>query len=165
MFRFIFVVPMIFSLAMAQNEVQTNKEFWHSMPTTADAGDIWKVWMDVPNWKNWDTGLQDADLEGAMKLGAVGSITSLEGRKVKFKVVAFEQGKSYTYKSNLPLGGLYVKRYLEEKNGQTYFTHRVWFKGLTAGIFAKQFGPKFREMLPGVLENINEIAQKTDRSK
>ena len=83
----------------------------------------------------------------------------MENRKSKFKVVEYSKGKSYTYKTKLPLGSLYVKRYLTIKEGKTIFTHEVWFKGLTKGIFANAFGEKFRTMLPRVLEKIKEIAE------
>ena len=139
---------------------QSNRHFWHSETTTAEAAQVWATWTDVATWKQWDTGLKDAHMEGAFELGAKGKIVSLEGRTSTFKIVDFEPGKSYTFKTNLPLGGLYVKRYWELVDGQTQFTHEVWFQGLTAGLFAKAFGPRFREMLPGVLENIkNSLEQ------
>jgi hypothetical protein len=144
----------------AQNERPTNKHFWHTVETNANPEKIWKIWTDVAHWNHWDSGLKDAEISEKFSLNATGSIISLEGRKSKFKVVDFEEGKSYTFKTNLPLGGLYVKRFLEVKNGKTVFTHEVWFSGLTGGIFAKQFGPKFREMLPNVLNKIKEIAEK-----
>ena len=144
---------------IAQNKAPTNKHFWHTIETTATPDKIWSVWIDVNNWKDWDTGLKDASIEGVFSLGAKGIIISLEGRKSKFKVVEYETGKSYTYKTKLPLGSLYVKRYLKTENGITTFTHEVWFKGLTSGIFAKAFGKKFRKMLPDVLANIKQIAE------
>ena len=57
-------------------------------------------------------------------------------------------------KTKLPLGSLYVKRYLKMDG-----THEVWFAGLTRGLFAKAFGGKFRGMLPEVLNNIKTIAE------
>ncbi|MEM6802096.1 MAG: SRPBCC domain-containing protein [Bacteroidota bacterium] len=144
----------------AQTPEQSNKHFWYSLETEASTEEIWKIWTEVENWKSWDRGLQDAQLDSpSFQLGAKGRITSLEGRVSKFSLVQFEQGISYTFKTKLPLGGLYVKRYLEEKGDKTRFTHEVWFQGITAGIFAKSFGPKFREMLPGVLQKIKELAE------
>jgi len=112
----------------AQDKVPTNKHFWYSMETTASPDAIWSVWMDVPNWKDWDIGLKDATIESDIRLKVKGVIISLEGRKSKFKVVEFIDGKSYTYKTRLPLGSLYVKRYLATNDGITAFTHEVWFK-------------------------------------
>ena len=143
----------------AQEKEVSNKHFWHSSTTDASPDKIWAVWTDVEQWHTWDKGLQSAEMSGPFAFKAKGTITSLEGRKSKFKVVEYEEGKSYTFKTALPLGGLYVKRYLEVKDGQTHFTHEVWFKGLTAGIFAKNFGPQFREVLPEVLELVKAKAE------
>jgi len=143
----------------AQNKEPNNKHFWYSLETTASPETIWSIWTDVPNWKDWDTGLKDATIKDEFALGSKGVIISLENRKSKFKVVEFTQGNSYTYKTKLPLGSIYVKRYLTSENGKTVFTHEVWFKGLTGGIFAKSFGEKFRKMLPNVLGRIKEIAE------
>ena len=147
----------------AQTSTPSDQHFWHSQSTIASSAQIWSIWIDVANWKEWDTGLKDAHIAGKLELKAQGQIISLEGRKSKFTIVAFDEGKSYTLKTKLPLGSLYVKRYLDTKNGQITFTHEVWFKGLTRGIFSKAFGGKFRKMLPEILNNVKEIAEKDDR--
>ena len=69
------------------------------------------------------------------------------------------ENQSYTYKTSLPLGGLYVKRFLSIQNGKTTFTHEVWFEGLSKKLFAKMLGGNFRKMLPEVLQNIKNIAE------
>ncbi|MEM6395763.1 MAG: SRPBCC family protein [Bacteroidota bacterium] len=143
----------------AQEGQPTNKHFWHTEKTGATPSDIWSIWTDVANWSQWDTGLKDASLKGKFELGAKGSIITLDGRKIQFKVVAYEEGKSYTYRIGLPLGSLNVRRFLETIDGQTVFTHDVRFKGLTSGIFAKSLGKEFRAMLPEVLQNIKNIAE------
>ncbi|MDP5171087.1 MAG: SRPBCC family protein [Bacteroidia bacterium] len=138
---------------------QNNKHFSHSITTAATPAAIWTVWTEVNKWQNWDSGLSFAMMKGPFELGAKGTITSLEGRKSTFRVVEIEQGSSYTFKTNLPLGGLYVRRSLTTENGLTTFTHEVWFTGLSGGLFARQFGPKFRAMLPGVMEAVVNIAE------
>ncbi len=139
---------------------QTDKHFWNTLQTTAAPQKIWAIWTDVPNWNTWDTGLKDASIQGDFKRNAKGIIISLENRTSRFKVVHFEKGKTYTFKTRLPFGALYVKRYLDVKEGVTHFTHEVRFTGLTAGIFAKQFGPEFRRLLPEVMENVRQLAEK-----
>ncbi len=153
----LFMLP---SAGKGQNDEPSNKHFWNTVKTTASPEQIWSIWIDVANWKSWDTGLKDAEIEGAFEPKAKGHIISLENRKSKFKVVAYTEGQSYTFKTNLPLGALYVRRYLTVEDDTTIFTHEVWFKGITAGLFAKQFGPKFRALLPEVMENIKSIAEK-----
>lgn len=139
---------------------QSSKHFWHTLETSASPEEIWNIWIDVENWRVWDKGLKDAEMKETFSLNAKGSILSLEGRKSKFKVVEFEEGKSYTFKTKLPFGGLYVKRSLEVREGTTFFTHEVWFSGILGGVFAKKFGEQFREMLPQVMTTLKEIAEK-----
>ncbi len=146
----------------AQEKAPTNKHFWYSLETHASPERIWSVWTNVPDWKTWDIGLKDASIEDEFNLGAKGKIVSLEERTTKFKVVEYIKGVSYTYKTKLPLGSLYVKRYLTKEKEKISFTHEVWFKGLTGGLFAKAFGAKFREMLPTVLSNVKTLAEADD---
>ena len=161
MIRFTLLLAFMIGLTgvNAQTKAATNKHFLHSMESQAPPEKVWGIWTDVPNWKTWDAGLKDASMKGEFKLGAKGKIVSLEGRTSKFKVVSLVEGQSYTIKTKLPLGSLYVTRHLKTENGTTHFTHEVWFKGLTAGIFSKAFGPKFREMLPMVLLNVKKQAE------
>lgn len=161
--RFIiyFILFIMSNTLAAQTKEASNKHFSYSLESTASPEAIWEIWTDVAQWKNWDSGLKDAKLSSSdFGLGAKGFIYSLEGRKSRFKIVDYEEGLSYTFKTNLPLGGLYVKRYLEQSGGNTKFTHEVWFKGITAGIFSRMFGEDFRKMLPEVLEKIRVLAEK-----
>ncbi len=137
----------------------TNKHFWHRLETEAEASKIWQVWTTVDRWHEWDTGLQAAVMEAPFQEGSKGYLTSLEGRRSRFKVVAYEDGRSYTIRTPLLFSSLYVRRYLKTTDGITTITHEVWFKGLTAGLFANKFGPKFRKMLPGVMNNVIEKTQ------
>ncbi len=162
--RLVFIIWIVLGCSMlrAQPKHPTNKYFWSSLETTASPETIWKIWMDVPNWKNWDTGLKEASIQNKLNLNVKGKLVSLENRMTKFKIVEFIEGKSYTFKTKLPFGSLFVKRYLEFNNGTTIYTHEVWFKGLTSGLFANAFGERFRTMLPGVLQNINKISMDYD---
>lgn len=159
--NFLFFTLTIFTMQLQAQDQQPNKKhFWHTIETTASPENIWKIWTDVPNWYAWDAGLKQAEMSDNFDLNAKGIITSLENRKSKFKIVALEPGKSYTFKTKLPLSGLYVKRTLEIKNGKTFFTHEVRFSGLTSGIFANMFGEKFKAMLPDVMNNVKKLAEK-----
>lgn len=155
---FMFTLILFTMNAVAQKKEASPRHFWHTLESTAPPEKIWATWTDVARWHQWDSGLKQAEMTEAFALGAKGVITSLEGRKSKFKVVDYQPGQSYTFKTQLPLGSLYVKRSLEVKAGKTYFTHEVWFSGLTGGIFARQFGPKFMTMLPEVMNQVKNQA-------
>ncbi len=154
---YLFFFPI--TLLAQRPEQATDKHFWHTTTTVASSPRIWEIWTDVPNWKDWDTGLEDATITMPFALGAKGTIVS-NGRKSKFTVVSFTAGKSYTIKMKLPLGGLYVRRFMEKTAEGLSITHEVWFKGLTSGLFARMLGQDFRKKLPSVVEAVKTRAEK-----
>ncbi len=117
----------------------------------------------MANWHEWDTGLRQAELKGEFALNTKGKLLPDRGPKARFKITELEWGKRYTFKTNLPFGGLHVKRYLEVKQGKTHFTHEVWFDGFSGRFFAKRLGAGYRELLPGVLEKIRAIAEAREK--
>lgn len=143
---------------MQAHAQQTNYHFWHT-DSTAVAGDkIWQVWTDVPNWKQWDTGLKDAFLEGDFTVGATGRLIPDKGPRSKFIISEVVPDKSYAFKTKIPFGWLIVQRTLEEKNGLTYLTHDVRFTGLLKKALGNRLGKNYRAMLPGVMQQIIQIA-------
>jgi hypothetical protein len=138
---------------------QSNTHFSYSLETRAEHAKIWQIWCDVPNWQQWDAGLKSAELLGAFAIGTRGKLIPDKGPKSSFILTELVAGKSYTFKTKLPLGALYVKRYLEEKEGKTYFTHEVRFSGLSKGIFGNALGENYRRILPEVMTRIREIAE------
>lgn len=138
---------------------QTNTHFSHTLTTEVSPEAIWRIWTDVPNWNTWDDGLKTAELNGPFTAGATGRLIPDKGPKAKFRVTEVVPGRSYTFRTALPLGALYVKRFLSNANGQTAFTHEVWFTGLTKGIFGRTLGRRYRQMLPEVMTTIKRIVE------
>lgn len=119
---------------------------------------IWNLWTDVPNWRRWDDGLTNATIDGAFRTGATGSILA-DGRTSNFVVTAVEEGKAYTFRTRLPLGGLNIRRSLAPEGKQWKITHEVWFDGFSKPIFATMFGRKWLKMLPAVVQKVKNIAE------
>ncbi|WP_218921442.1 SRPBCC family protein [Haliscomenobacter hydrossis] len=138
---------------------QSNTHFSHTLETAASPEKIWQIWSDVPNWNQWDEGLKSAELKGAFALNAAGVLIPDKGPKSKFRITNLKAGHSYTFKTKLPLGALHVKRFLEVKQGRTFFTHEVWFTGVSKGIFGNALGKNYRKILPGVMGKIKTIAE------
>ncbi|TAE50055.1 MAG: polyketide cyclase [Bacteroidetes bacterium] len=133
--------------------------FSHSLSTRATPEKIWQVWTDVPRWKDWDSGLKDARLDGPFQAGATGTLIPDKGPESRFVISEVSEGIFYTFKTKLPLGYLYVKRSLSTENGQTLFAHEVWFTGPFKGIFGRLLGKSYRELLPEVMNRIKILAE------
>ncbi len=137
----------------------SNTHFSYTLTTTAPAAAIWAIWSDVANWHTWDTGLKSAALAGPFAVGTRGRLVPDSGPSSAFELTAVDPGRSYTFRTRLPLGALYVKRTLESGAGPTRFTHEVWFTGLSKPLFGRVLGKKYRALLPSVLEAIRAQAE------
>jgi hypothetical protein len=137
----------------------TNQRFSHSATTTASPARIWEIWMDVPNWKLWDKGLQDATSTNPLMLGSNGHILAQTGSRVPFLVTEFQDQTSYTFETALPLAKLYVRRSIIS-TGPTLFRHEVWFDGPMAFAWGFALGRGFRTALPLTMAALVAIAEK-----
>lgn len=155
----IMMATTVFSSSKSEN---TKHSFEYTIQTTASPETIWHIWTDVAQWHQWDTGLKSATLKGKFQLGAKGKLTPDKGPKANFKITAIHEGKSYTFRTGLPLGGLYVERYLNTQNGITSFTHRVSFKGLGGRLLSGSLGKRYKAMLPEVMNKIKQIAEQKE---
>lgn len=139
---------------------QSNFHFSHTDSTSANSDKIWQVWTDVDNWQQWDKGLKKAALEGDFKVGAKGKLIPDKGPKSTFVITEIVPNQSYTFKTKIPFGWLVIQRTLEVKAGVTYFTHDVQFTGLLKKVLGNALGKKYRAMLPEVMLEIKQIAEK-----
>jgi Polyketide cyclase / dehydrase and lipid transport len=138
---------------------KTPLQFKHTEYTTASPASIWKIWTDVPNWKQWDDGLKEATLRGAWAVGAKGKLTPDKGPKAKFFIDSLDEGKSYTFKTRIPFGFLVITRTLTTENERTAFTHEVSFTGLLKKPFDRSLGKRYQGMLPVAMRKIKAIAE------
>ena len=104
-------------------------------------------------------GLKAARLEEEkVKLGAKGTLVSLEGRESQFEVIEYIEGQSYAFATSLPLAKLIVRRsFVDETSSR--FVHEVRFEGFLAFLWSSQFGPEFRRLLPPTMERLAVLAE------
>ena len=131
----------------------------HTVKTSASPQRIWEIWTDVKNWSDWDTQLIDSYLESPFMLEAKGKLTPKKGGVSTFRISQLVPKKSYTFQCKLPLCNLNVSRTLDTQLDGTYFTHKVWFEGISAFVFSRILGKQFQTVLTNVMENIKWIAE------
>ena len=131
----------------------------HTVKTSASPQRIWEIRTDVKNWADWDTQMIDSYLESPFMLEAKGKLTPKKGGVSTFRISQLVPKKSYTFQCKLPLCNLNVSRTLDTQLDGTYFTHKVWFEGISAFVFSRILGKQFQTVLPNVMENIKRIAE------
>lgn len=145
--------------AMNVNAQDTDDHFSHTDSTTAPAENVWRIWTDVSNWKQWDNGVREAMLNGDFVAGARGRLVPDKGPRSKFMISEVNAGIGYTFKTKIPFGWLVVKRTLHTTGEKTFFTHEVSFTGPFKKLFGKTLGKRYRAVLPTVLTNIRNLAE------
>ncbi len=159
----VFITIFQLSIMTISLSSQTPLSFSHTDSTQAPPERIWEIWTNVSNWPTWDAGLRSARLKkGPFREGAKGKLKPDKGPKASFWITEVEEGIAYTLKTRIPFGWLIVRRRLWQDGGWTYFRHEVEFTGWLKKTFARKFGPRYREMLPSVLQKIKMLAEIED---
>jgi Polyketide cyclase / dehydrase and lipid transport len=137
------------------------KDFSCTVSTRSDKAHFWQIWTDVGGWPRWDTPLKAATLEGELRVGATGSLTTKNGQTSNFTITECQPMHSYTFRTNLPGAALSVQRSItrEHDDGRLEFTHRVRFTGALGGVFAAILGPSFMRQLPEVMHELQWLAE------
>lgn len=135
----------------------TDQAFGYEATTTASPETIWRIWMDVGAWKDWDLGLADA--EGSVSgLDAKGVVISEDGRRSPFTVIDYDDGRSYAFSTALPNGALVVRRSIVGTD-PTVIRHDVLFEGEGGVAMSPTLGPIFRAALPPTVEAVADRAE------
>jgi hypothetical protein len=146
--------------SQAKSAAGTNTHFSHEETTRAPPSAIWRLWMDLSTWPDWDPETEYARADGPLAPGLSGAIKGRGAPESRFVVTRLDPGQSYEFSTELPLGGrLIIFRQLVSDGALTRFKHDVRFEGFGGWLFSPFFGPKYREALPGVLERIKRRAE------
>ena len=122
-----------------------------SIETSATPERIWKVWSDVDNWPDWNPDMKASHLDGAMGLGATGTIDTRSGGKHDVVVTHYEEGRSFELESTaLPATKLAIRATITPAGSGTRMTQGFEPRGLLAPLV----GP----MMSGtILKTFNEV--------
>jgi polyketide cyclase/dehydrase/lipid transport protein len=133
--------------------------------STLEAGatpaSIWeKAYADAAAWPKWNTEIKRAQLDGPLALGATAKIVFGTGLRLRFHVVAFEDGRLFTDESRLP-GARMGHRHLVEPTdgGGSRLTNTIYIEGPLAAVWRRIMGPAAERSLSGAQRAVVELAQ------
>ncbi len=132
----------------------------HTLETTTSPESIWRRWVNVQGWPDWDDGVEWATLQGPLAVGASGVI-KWWGERVAFRVTEFVEGRSFTCKGRkLGTDFAFVHR-LEPCSLGTKLTHRVEATGPLAWLLGLTLGRRIRESLPRAARKLAHLAERS----
>jgi len=131
-----------------------------SRKTTATKEQIWKLWLDVQNWNDWDQEVESSKLFGQFQIGTIGTLKSLNGPKSKFLITELTNLKSFTSRSFLPLCKMDFIHTMTETQKGLIITHKIVMTGFMTFLFSKVIGNKIKIGLPIAVERLIQLAEK-----
>lgn len=133
----------------------------HTLETTTSPESIWRCWVNVQGWPDWDDGLEWATLQGPMSVGSLGVIKRRGGERVPFRITEYVEGRSFTCLGRkLGTDVAFVHR-LEPCSLGTKLTHRVEATGPFAWLLGLTFGRHIRESLPRAARKLAHLAERS----
>lgn len=132
----------------------------YSILTSASPEKIWQLWIDVKNWKNWDSSLRDSSIIGEFHQDAEGELIPENGRRTAFTISACQPNFTYTVHTKLPFAQMYIRRLIGYNNHKTMITNEVWMEGPLSAFWWRMVGSKYQQMLPQVMDKFRQLAEK-----
>ena len=144
---------------MSLLEKQSSYHFLYTIGIECKKEKAWELLIKVTDWNKWDTELKKAIVFDDFGLGAKGELTPKNGPKLKFEISDYSEGKSYTFKTKMPVGNLVIRRELTFKEGLTHFTDEIQFTGFLRRLFGIILGRGFQSVLPEVMQNFKNLLE------
>ncbi len=132
----------------------------HTLETTTAPEFIWRCWMNVQGWPDWDDGLEWATLQGSLGAGSLGAMKYRGGKRVAFCVIEFTEGSSFTCLGRSMGTDVRFVHRMEPCSLGTKLTHRVEAQGPMAWLLGLILGRRIRESLPIAARKLAHLAEK-----
>jgi hypothetical protein len=125
----------------------------HSMITRkATAEQMWKLFEDVNNWHQWDTGIEYARMEGEFRPGNHFLLKPKNGPKVKIQLLEAVKNRKFTDLTRFPLAKMYGEHTFEETNDGLKVTTTMKVEGPLSFLWVKLVASEIVSHLPKEME-------------
>lgn len=133
----------------------------HTIVTDVSKEAVWKVWVDVENWKKWDEGLEWCRLDGEFKTGTSYTLKPKGSSEVQSVIVDCEPLKRFSDVTKLPFAKLEFSHELKDEKDGLHVTHRVMISGVLGFFFVQAIGKDTARDFPKTISNLLRVAKET----
>jgi hypothetical protein len=133
-----------------------------SIETSATAEAVWKLFQDVPGWKNWNAGIESIELEGPFASGS--SFTMKPPGQDPFRSMLTEVRENECFVDETEVGPLVIRvAHRIERLGpeRTRITYAVDAQGAQAA----EIGPAVSADFPEVLAALASLAERATQGR
>ena len=132
----------------------------HTVDTTATPMQIWHVWEDVENWKDWDHELQASTINGPFKAGTKGFLKFKDdGPQLKTILTYVDPFRMFVQEAKLLLAKVVMTHSINQIKGKTQVTFQTEIRGFLAFFFVWFLGKSIKKKIPVEMEEMLKKAK------
>ena len=112
---------------------------------------IWALWADAEQWPRWHHNIENATLDGPLRVGATARIRFKHSlRPITFRVTELEEHRLFTDEGKIPGGMIrHVHRITPTGDGSCRVEHVLSLTGPLAGMWGRLLGRRMRDAVDG----------------
>lgn len=126
----------------------------HTVETEATPTQIWRVWQDVENWKNWDQEIELSRIDGPFQTGTTGCTKFVGTPLFKTLLTQVEPLKLVVQEAYLSFAKVVSCQSMSQVAGKTQVTFQVEIRGLLSFFFACMLGRFIKKKIPVEMEEM-----------
>jgi Polyketide cyclase / dehydrase and lipid transport len=132
----------------------------HRITVRATPAAMFRIYEDVANWHTWDPDTKAAALDGPLRVGATGKLTSTKGRAVPMRITDVVKDSRFTVESSIPLFRMVFEHLLHPGAAGTEVIHRVSFSGLLSVVLGPILSRQLNTGLPVTLSRLKTLTER-----
>ena len=124
----------------------------HSVETTAQPEDVWRVWEDVPGWLRWNGDIERIELVGPFAAGSRIVMMPVGAEPIDLRIADAVENEHFVDEADL--GDVLVRtdhRVERLDSGRARVTYRMEITGPAADSLGPQIGPEISADFPQTL--------------
>jgi hypothetical protein len=132
----------------------------HSIETTAAPEAVWRLWVDVPGWPEWNADLERAELSGPFIPGSTITMIPHDQEPIELRIA--EDVEVERFVDEARFGGVVVRttHRIERLGDRIRIVYAMEITGPEADTLGPQIGPGITADFPQVLAALVERAER-----
>lgn len=124
----------------------------HTVETTANPMQIWRIWQDVENWKTWDQEIEFSRINGPFQTGTTGSSKFVGTPPFKTLLTQVEPYQLVVQEAYLCFAKVISYQSMTHNAGKTEVTFQVEIRGPLSIFYACMVGRFIKKKIPPEME-------------
>jgi hypothetical protein len=120
----------------------------HTIETKVTPVQIWRIWQDVENWKNWDQEIELSRIDGPFQAGTAGCTKFVGTPLFKTLLTQVEPFRLVVQEAYLSFAKVISYQSMSQVAGKTQVTFQVEIRGPLSFFFACMLGRFIKKKIP-----------------